>query len=215
LILNIDITQYTHPVTSHEIGLARDQLSAKVLRHNYAPKWFSAPATRQWQPDLNGTPGFQRYVNKYAEVVLADPWADIVLYYDQAARLAGAQIPLGYPPRYPLLNSSAMAMAAEALAGWHCETTYPWAFLGRPQRVSPDMIFYDPSSARFALVEVKSSGRPSLNVNAKLTSDMIKLFRTLALTKHISAGRYVAGVILVQVTGRASVSLTSLILEEA
>jgi len=87
-----------------------------------------------------GTPGFQRYVMKYSEGVLGDPWADIVLYYDQAAVLAGAPTPLGFPPRYPLLNSAAMAMAAEALAGWFCQASYPWAFLGRPQRVSPDMI---------------------------------------------------------------------------
>jgi len=114
----------------------------------------------------------------------------------------------------PLLNSAAMAMAAEALAGWYCQATYRWAFLGRPQRVSPDMIFCDRNTARYALIEVKSSGRSSFSVTKKLTSDMIKLLRTLALTKQISAGRYLAGVILVQVTGRANAALTSLILEE-
>jgi hypothetical protein len=107
-----------------------------------------------------------------------------------------------------------MAMAAEALAGWFCQETYPWAFLGRPQRVSPDMIFYEANSSRYALIEVKSSGKASFNVTKKLTSDMIKLFRTLALTKQITTGRYLAGVILVQVTGRANAALSSLVLEE-
>lgn len=208
------MTEYTHPVTSQEVGLARDALSAKVLRAKYSPAWFSSPKKRWWKPDLSGTPGFQRYITKYAEVVLGDPWADIVLYYDQSALLAGAPTPLGFPPRYPLLNSAAMAMAAEALAGWFCQETYPWAFLGRPQRVSPDMIFYDWGTRRYALIEVKSSGRPSFNVKKKLTSDMIKLLRTLASTKQISAGRYLAGVILVQVTGRADATLSSLVLEE-
>jgi hypothetical protein len=161
-----------------------------------------------------GTPGFQRYVMKYSEVVLGDPWADIVLYYDQAAVLAGAPTPLGFPPRYPLLNSAAMAMAAEALAGWFCQANYPWAFLGRPQRVSPDMIFYDRQNSRYALIEVKSSGRSSFSIERKLTSDMIKLLRTLALTKQISAGRYIAGVIVVQVTGKTSATLSSLLLED-
>jgi len=214
LILNVDVTEYRHPVTSHEIGLARDPLSAKVLRQNYAHAWFSSPTARRWQPDLSGTPGFQRYVDKYAEVVVDDPWADIILYHTQSAMLAGAPTPLAFPPRYPLLNSAAMAMAAEALAGWYCQTTHPWWFLGRPQRVSPDMIFYDTNSARYALVEVKSSGKSSFNVKTKVTSDMIKLLRTLALTKQISAGRYLAGVILVQVTGPATAGLTSLLLEE-
>jgi len=43
---------------------------------------------------------------------------------------------------------------------------------------------------------------------------MIKLLRRLALTKQISAGQYIAGVIVVQVTGRTSATLTSLLLEE-
>src|SRR5262245_43504288 len=140
MVLTVDITEYTHPVSRHEIGLARDPLSAKVLRQNYANAWFSNPSSRRWKPDLSGTPGFQRFVDKYAEVVLQNPWDDIVRFYDQSAILAGAPTPLGFPPRHPLLNSAAMAMAAEALAGWYCQTTRPWAFLGRPQRVSPDMI---------------------------------------------------------------------------
>jgi hypothetical protein len=214
LILNVTVTEYKHPVTNQEIGLARDAFTAKVLRANYAPAWFSSPKNWGWRPDLNGTPGFRRYVTKYAEVVLGDPWADIVLYYDQRARLAGAPTPLGFPPWYPQLNSQAMAMAAEALAGWFCRATYQWDFLGRPQRVSPDLIFYERHTGRCALIEVKSSGRPSFSVKKKLTSDMIKLLRTLALTKQISAARYLAGVILVQVTGRATAVLSSLVLEE-
>ena len=62
---------------------------------------FGSSDFRRWQPDLNGTPAFQRYVNKYTEVVLADPWADIVLYYDQAAKLAGA--PVSTLHRFPFL----------------------------------------------------------------------------------------------------------------
>ena len=76
------------------------------------------------------------------------------------------------------------------------------------------MIFYEVNSGKYALIEVKSSGRSSFSVTKKLTSDMIKLLRTLALTKQISAGRYLAGVILVQVTGRANAALSNLVLEE-
>jgi hypothetical protein len=214
LVLTIDVTEYFQPISSREVGLSRDAFSAKLLRHKYAPHWFSSPVRRIWQPDLNAPPGFDRYVAKYAEVVLRSPWDDIVMFYDQSAKLGGAPTPLGFPPRFPLLNTAAMAMAAEALAGWYCQSTRPWAFLGRPQRVSPDMIFYDRAKGQFALIEVKSSGTSSFNIERRLTSDMIKLLRTLALTKQLNTGRYFAGVVMVRVTGRTSAALDSLLLEE-
>jgi len=213
--LTVTVTEHKATLSAREIGLARDAFSAKVLRQKYAPAWFASPSRSVWNADLKAAPGFDRYVAKYAEVVLSSPWDDVVLFYDQSAKLAGAPTPLGFPPRFPLLNTAAMAMAAEALAGWYCESTRHWAFLGRPQRVSPDLIFYDIAKNQFALIEVKSSGTSSFNVERRLTSDMIKLLRTLAMTKQLSKGRYAVGVVMVRVSGRASAALDSVLLEEA
>ena len=42
MILNVHVIEYIHSITNHEIGLARDPLSVKVLRKDYAPAWFYA-----------------------------------------------------------------------------------------------------------------------------------------------------------------------------
>jgi hypothetical protein len=214
MVLSVDVTQYTHGFDRKDIGRTRDAFTAKLLRQHAANTWFANPKISVWPADFSVAPGFDWFVRKYAEVILGDPWRDVELYFNNAAALQGAN-PLGYPPRHPLLNTAAMAMAAEALAGWFCETNYPWAFIGRPQRVSPDLIFYDRAQARYVLIEVKSSGRETWNVRAKLTTDMINLLRTVAPTKHLTPSKYVAGVIAIQVIGPAAASLSSLILEEA
>ena len=106
-----------------------------------------------------------------------------------------------------------MAAAAEGLAGWYCRRCYGWDFSHRPARVTPDLVFQEPSTNRYALIEVKSSSK-SGNIQAKLTTDMIKPLGVLGGTKLIRPGLYYAGLILVQVGGPTDVRLTSLLLEE-
>lgn len=216
MILNVSVTEYRHPVTAHEVGLTRDTHTVSRLREQYVPLWFSAPFQRQWRADLTASPGFQWYVDKYAEVVTNEPWSDVELFFQRLAAVGRGPIPssrLYYSGRYPLLNTAAMASGAEALAGWFCEVHYNWDLFTRPQRVSPDMVFRDNRSGRWALVEVKSSGRLG-SVRSKLTTEMIKLLRILASTKLLSPSLYSVALIMIQVAGPTEVDLTSLVLEE-
>ena len=75
------------------------------------------------------------------------------------------------------------------------------------------MVFRDRGSGRWALVEVKSSGRLG-NVRSKLTTEMIKLLKILAATKQLRPSPYYVALIMVQVGGPTEVKLTSLVLEE-
>ncbi len=216
MILDVSVTEYRHQVTAHEVGLTRDTYTVSRLRERYVPSWFSAPAQRQWSADLTASPGFQWYVDKYAEVTTSEPWNDVDLFFQRLAAVGRGSAqggPLFYPGRYPLLNTAAMASSAEALAGWFCETHYNWDLVTRPQRVSPDMVFRDSQSGRWALVEVKSTGRRG-SVRSKLTAEMIKLLRILASTKQLRPRPYYVALIMVQVAERTDVELSSLVLEE-
>ena len=216
MILDVSVTEYRHSVTAHEVGLTRDTHTVSRLRKQYVPSWFSRPTQRLWRADLTASPGFQWYVDKYAEVITNEPWNDVELFFQRLAAVGRGPIPPGplfYPGRYPLLNTAAMASAAEALAGWFCEVHYNWDLVTRPQRVSPDMVFRDSLSGRWALVEVKSSGRLG-NVRSKLTAEMIKLLRILAATKQLRPIPYYVALIMVQVAGPTDVKLSSLVLEE-
>lgn len=75
------------------------------------------------------------------------------------------------------------------------------------------MVFRDNRSGRLALVEVKSTGR-SGSVRSKLTAEMIKLLRILAITKQLRPNPYYVALIMVQVAGPTDAKLTSLVLEE-
>ena len=216
MILNVSVTEYRYSVTAHEVGLTRDTYTVSRLREQYVPSWFSTPNQWQWRADLAGNPGFQWYVDKYTEVTTSGPWNDVDLFFQRLAAVGRGSVqggPLFYPGRYPLLNTAAMASAAEALAGWFCEVHYNWDLITRPQRVSPDMVFHDSRSGRLALAEVKSTGR-SGSVRSKLTTEMIKLLRILAITKQLRPSPYYVALIMVQVAGPTDVELTSLVLEE-
>ena len=217
MILDVAVTEYRHTVTPHEIGLTRDRRTESILRQRYAPNWFSNPVQSQWTPDLTRGQGFQSYVDKYAEVTTQEPWDDIALFFQRAARLGQVQMPPGgllYPVHRPILNISAMASASEGLAGWFCEDYYSWGLEIRPTRVTPDMVFRDYSTRRLALVEVKSSGNMD-NPRRKLIAEMINLFKVLAPTKLLRPSRYYVGLIMVQVESPTKADLTSLVLEEA
>ena len=216
MILNVSVTEYRPLVTAHELGLARDTHTVARLRQRYAPSWFSNPSNWVWRPDLDAAPGFQHYVDKYAESSTLAPWEDVILFFNRLAAVSGTPItpgPLYYPARYPLLNTAAMASATEALAGWFCEQYHHWSLISRPARVTPDLLFRDPTNHRWALIEVKSSGKLG-DVKKKLTTFMIKLLPILASTKLLRPNLYYAGVILAQVASPTDVHLTSLILEE-
>ena len=218
MILDVSITEYRQTVTAYEVGLTRDRQTESRLRQQYTPAWFANPVRRQITADFTTAPGFQWYVDKYSEVTTSDPWNDIERYF-QRANLVGRQghgqpNVLSYPVSYPILNITAMASAAEALAGWYCETPYiDWSLHVRPSRVTPDMVFRDNASGRFALVEVKSSGNMG-DPRSKLTTEMIKLLKVLAPTKLLNRSLYYVALIMVQVASATQVDLTSLVLEE-
>ncbi len=219
MIIDVSVTEYRHAVTAQEIGLTRDRYTTPRLRERYVPSWFHSPKMWTWKADLTTHPGFQRYVDKYTEFITEEPWNDVVLFFQRRAVVGRGPIqPSGlfYPSgRYPLLNTAAMAGSAEALAGWFCEDHYNWDLITRPQRVSPDMVFRDSNSGRWALVEVKSTSS-SRSVRSQLITDMIKLLRTLPHTKLLgpSTSLYYVVLIMIQVAGPTDVELTSLALEE-
>ena len=214
--LEVSVAEYRRVLTPREIGLTRDARTVSTLRNDYAPLWFSNRTDWRWRADFDAPPGFQRYVDMYSEVTTHQPWDDVALFFDRVAKAESGDIsldPLSYPEPSPLLNSAAMASASEALAGWFCETHYGWERSIRPQRVSPDIVFRERTTGRWALVEVKSSSRLG-NLRSQMTSDMIDLLRILAATKQLRPGRYSVNIIMIQVVGVAEVNLTSLILEE-
>jgi hypothetical protein len=220
MIIDVSVNEYRHAVTAHEIGLTRDSHTVSILRQQYAPQWFTNPQQSMWAADLKASPGFQWYVDKYAEATTLDPWDDVSEFFRRMAKVSpmpssgvASSSALYYPGRYPLLNTSAMASAAEALAGWFCEIQYKWNLIARPPRVTPDLVFRDNNSKRWTLIEVKSSSRLG-NVESKLTTDMIKLLEVLAKTKLLRPNPYNAGIVMVQVEGPTRVQLTSLVLEE-
>ena len=218
MIIDVSVTEYRHSLTSRQIGLTRDRHTTSILREQYVPLWFQSPRMGQWKADLNAYPGFQQYVNKYTEVTTEEPWNDVVLFFRRLAAVGSRPIQTGglfYPGRYPLLNTAAMAGAAEALAGWFCEDHYNWDLFTRPQGVQPDMVFRDSKNGRWAFVEVKSTSQKK-NVETQLRNDMIKLLSTLPHTKLLnpSARLYYVVLIMVKVVGPADVELTSLVLEE-
>jgi hypothetical protein len=215
MILAISVTEYRYKIAPHELGLVRDTHTAKRLRQVYAPGWFKSRSVYPWKVDLNAPPGFQSQVDKYAEVVTQNPWNDVELYFTRFAKASGLATGPGilhYPGRYPILNSAAMAAAAEGIAGWYCRERYGWEFVARPPRVTPDLIFRERATKRYALVEVKSSGR-SGDIKKKLVTEMMKLLRILNSSKQLRPGAYYAGIIMVQVAGANDVRLTGLILE--
>ena len=217
MILDVSVTEYRHTITTQDVGLARDRQTISILRKTHAPAWFTNPVRSQLTADFTAPPGFQWYVDKYSEVTTQEPWNDIQLYFRRASRLQSSQPQqsmLYFPLRsQPLLNIAAMASAAEAIAGWYCETYYNWGLVARPLRVTPDMIFYDNASSRLALVEVKSTSNMG-NPTSKLTTEMINLFKVLAPTKLLHPSRFIAALIMIQVVSATEVHLTSLVLEE-
>ncbi len=221
MILDVSVTEYRYTITSEQVGLTRDRQTLSILRNQQVPHWYSSESQWKWQADLTAGRGFQWYVDKYSEVTTQNPWDDVELYFrrvQRAARVGPTQIPIPqsrllYPANRPVLNTFAMASAAEAIAGWFCETHYNWNLYRRPLKVTPDMIFRDNQSRRLALVEVKSTSSLR-NIRSKLTTEMINLLKVLAPTKLINPGRYYAGLIMVQVADFSEVHLTSLILEE-
>jgi hypothetical protein len=221
MILDVSVTEYRQTITAHEIGLVRDRQTISRLRKQYAPSWFASPNDWQRQVDLDVGRGFQWYVDKYSEVTTREPWNDVTLYFRRTAGIRRAQPTQGglfYTLRnQPVLNIAAMASAAEAIAGWFCETHYTWDLVIRPLRVTPDMVFFDSSSRRLALVEVKSTSKPSTvgHIRTKLTTEMIKLLTVLAPTKLLQPGQFIAALIMVQVEDSSKVHLTSLVLEES
>lgn len=216
MLLDVSVTEYRRAIMPREIGLTRDRRTEGMLKRAYAPLWFSNPIQWQWQADLDATPGFQNYVDKYSEVTTQNPWDDIALFFQRARGFGQTQNPpsgLLYPVKAPELNIAAMASAAEALAGWFCEDRYGWTLYARPSKVTPDIVFRDDASGRLALVEVKSTGRLA-DVRTKLTADMIKLLKVLAPTKLLHPNRYYVGLVTIQVASATEVNLTSLVLEE-
>ena len=217
MIIDVEVTEYRHGITTDQIGLSRDTHSQKRLRSTYAPGWFSSPSRWLWRADLAASPGFQHKVDKFAEVTAVEPWQDIIEYFARKAVAGGVQPPTGalhYPGRYPILNTGAMAAATEGLAGWFCEDRYHWHLIERPPRVTPDFVFAERGTGRYATVEVKSSGRLA-DPKSKLETDMIKVLRMLAPTKLLRPSvHYYAGLIMIQVAHATSVRLTSLVLEE-
>ena len=163
MILDVSVTEYRHTITTQEIGLTRDRRTISILRKTHTPTWFSNPVRRQLIVDFTIQPGFQWYVDKYSEVTTQEPWNDVTSYFQRIAGIRRAPAPQGglfYPLRnQPLLNTAAMASAAEAIAGWYCETYCNWDLVTRPLRVTPDLIFVDSVSRRLALVEVKSTSK--------------------------------------------------------
>ena len=218
MILDVAVTEYRHVVTSYEVGLTRDKHTESILRKEHAPAWFSNPVRSQATLDFAASRGFQWYVDKYSEVATQDPWDDISLFFRRAARVGQIRLrppsALLYTAQYPILNTSAMASASEALAGWFCETHYNWDLLLRPRRVTPDMVLLDRTSRQLALVEVKSTSKLG-SVTARMTTETIKLLRVLAATKLLYPGSYYSVLIMVQVEDPSAIRLTSLALEEA
>ena len=214
MILNVAVTEYRRELTHLQIGMTRDRLTVAALRRDYAPKWFENPREWRWEVDTEAGMGLQMYVNKYSEVATSEPWKDVELYFERGDVANGA--PSGallYPNRRPTLNTTAMASAAEALAGWFCEDQYGWSFAYRPRTVSPDIVFQDSANDRIALVEVKSSSLRG-NVTGRMTTDMIDLLKMLAFTKYLKPSRYCAALIMIQLVGVSNINLTSLVLEE-
>lgn len=214
--LEVSVAEYRRALTPREIGLTRDARTVSTLRSEYVPLWFANRTDWQWRADFDAPPGFQRYVDMYSEFTTHQPWDDVELFFDRVekAKNDGALLdPLSYSDSRPLLNSAAMASAAEALAGWFCETHYGWEKVNRPQMVSPDILFFDEENGLLAMVEVKSSSM-SGNLRSRLTSAMIDLLKILAPTKQLRPGRYCVNIIMIQVVGVDEVNLTSLVLEE-
>ena len=218
MILDVSVTEYRQTITAHEIGLVRDRQTISRLRRQNVPSWFASPNDWRRPVDLDVERGFQWYVDKYSEVTTRDPWNDVELYFRRTAgirRARHAQDDLFYPLRNePLLNIAAMASAAEAIAGWLCETHYTWDLVTRPLRVTPDMVFFDSVSRRLALVEVKSTSKTG-DIRSRLTTEMISLLKVLAPTKLLQPGPFIAALIMVQVANPSEVHLTSLVLEES
>lgn len=214
-IVFLNYTAYRQNLTQDALKRVRDNIYIATLKARYVPTWFQQPALGQYQVDVAGR-SFKRAIAKYAEVEVTDPWADIELYFRNLA-IARGQVPpkpvLGYTGRVPMLNTGTMASAAEALAGWFCERHYGWAFLRRPQRVTPDLIFWDRATLRYSLVEVKSTG-PTGNLKARVVNDMIKLLKHLAIAKLEGAGPYYAALIKVRIVSQTDIELLSLLLEE-
>ena len=218
MILDVSVTEYRHTITTQEVGLTRDRQTVSRLREQYAPSWFASPNDWQRQVDLDVGRGFQWYVDKYSEVTTREPWNDVTLYFRRTAGIRRAQPTQGglfYTLRnQPVLNIAAMASAAEAIAGWFCETHYTWDLVTRPLRVTPDLIFVDSVSRRLALVEVKSTSKMG-DMRSKLITEMINLLKVLAPTKLLQPGRFIVALIMIQVASPSEVHLTSLVLEES
>lgn len=215
-VLNVSGVEYRNQIDPRVLGLVRDTHTEKVLRSQYAPAWFQRPTPLSWSADLTSARGFQWYVDKYSEAVTVEPWDDVVQFFGRLGKAAGKPAPippLFYPARFPILNTAAMAAAAEALAGWFCEYRYGWQLIIRPPRVTPDLVFLDSSSLQYVNVEVKSSGKV-VDVKAKLLTEMIKVLRVLNASKQLRPGPYVAALVMVQVKSAAEVVLSSLVLEE-
>jgi len=202
VVINVDVTEYRAPITRYEVGLAGNRPGAKLLKQRYSSAWFSAPKLQSKQLDVAAGAGFQKFVDKYAEVTTFDPWSDVNLYFQR--RSAGFS-------RFSILNTAAMAAASEAIAGWFCETAHSWALLLRPPRVTPDLIFLDTATGRWVLVEVKATARARLGT--KVTTDMTKLLRHLSSVYMLSKGKYTAVILTVQVKDESSVALQSVVLE--
>jgi hypothetical protein len=215
VIIDVNVVEYHSLISSYEIGLSRDTHTVKTLRKKYAPRWFLKGKPSKWRADLAANGGFQQYVDKYAEVVALGPWDDVVEFFRRAPSNVSTLPPgpLSYPASYPLLNTAAMAAATEALAGWFCQSKYGWDAITRPPRLTPDLIFRDRTTKRWALVEVKSSGSRT-DPQRKIKTEIVKVLKLLAATKALRPSQYLVGLVFVQVIGPSTADLTCLILEE-
>ena len=161
----IDIWEYKGVLSTPDLGRYLKDRSGKADLRRLVGRWIN-----NFLPTASlATPNLQHYVDKYAEQVLADVMADINKYFStlqaRGFTLGGVGTglpPLAIVPRDLRPSNSAIAAAAEGLAGWYLETVKGMTPLARPIGEGPDLIFTNFQAASDALVQVKGTQEPDL-----------------------------------------------------
>lgn len=219
--VSVRVYSYDQQADGPTIALTRDRFTQQVL-NAYISSWLAAPAAVSPYNLQSPTFDLQSYIDKYSEQTTADPLQDIRKYFTASGSggttyggiPTGSSI-LAYRPKKLQVNTAAVAAIGEGLAGWYLEDIEGLTCIVRPSGVSPDLIFEEPGTGRYALVEVKTRLEGTAGkMRTQMNEGVFTVLDVLAKTKLIRKGLYLAYAMVVVIYDADNFEIHRLRIEE-
>ncbi len=197
----LEVFQCDLSISRNELGLTRDVYTRGELRNRLRGKISATGWSARGSYPI--TVPLQQLVDDFSDRIATGAVASVTSYfrllpgsgYTAGGRRATSR-PLAYSRGRLRPSNEDVGALGEGVAGYYLETYEGLQFEIRPFDVSPDLIFYEPSTRAYVLAEVKSSLH---SWPRTLVRDSMELLEILAKTWFIRRRTYVAYVVLVRI----------------